>query len=1132
MLKHLLLVAVLFSAIACSSDKNSSIPSAEPKPQDTALVTVDAAPISADTANVYEFMSGPQGPLSIHIYSEDGIWIIEQNKIAEDGLPTPMGRWTFTTKEKAYAYAVSELGVSETQRNDAALDKDPSSDVLFSDNLSSGNVLWEVKNTWDWDWEIAFAKWMRANLHPDFFEQLGIENDCADAYYQARMIFAYENALPVSFRLAGGGAFFTQNVVRPEWKKLKTNADWRKNERFLKALDYIANTTYTHTLGRDTYPVEITAEGLIEGTAFLYLDKTSGHTLLVNEINLGNTEASKIRLPMYTLNSTVPKSLQPLYEAMFYEPSQPEVSKYGFTGFVRFRWPKSSGAAALVDATKMPYYSMEQYDKSFMDSVTNEGDESEESSEEEYKNFSLTVFKRLNPDFDPTLRITEGITEISEMMIARKDVVIEGYKVCQKGCADGSADYENWSTPSRDKRIKGLLVDLEKYQQALYGIPAVSEAWTKALENPIVELEGSSYSLNHVKWTFANDFHNSNPNVTPGERWGLSPEAFAMAAQKELNPQIEARNAKIKGKNDCQSSPSCLLFSEDYIANSTFIEDQDMQRATLLRNEYCNIAGVELCEKFKSTLATLPTASPVHANFLETWEKIYLLNSDPTVSEAQRWGAMPQGYKTMTLSGLYTVVGKYNSKVVLQKEMYPNAELSIVDDTTEKFEVILKLAKSGTYALNSKNGLLAVIDNATTELIIYDVTTSQKQVLKLFDVGPIDEYGFYASLSWTKSGALLVSYQNKMVAYTLENGQFTTNNQVYKNYAFAGTDGYIYAMSNLELDSEKPPKWEISFVNALDTTKANIQFLASDVLGSIKPSYISFSGMITNKAALLQWNYYDSTVSQFGYIHVDLVTGNVKNMPKLPSYLSRINDNVASTTIYNDSDGSSKTEFYFFTDDFAVEKVVSLKGSCQNCYEETADSIKVGSDMYKIDMVKKEVVKTVSFTGLTANASVDVSAIYGNLAILSYYNDTEYYYALYDLEKQETLITAESLGLNLTVEGILPMLTISKSHTAGPTPETLKYYSLNLLYDLLNIPAGPIATPGNTYYGDEGDGEPLEYAYDEDGNIIVPENEAVKALPKTVPFDVTILDPSVIKTKNDKISIFSVSDYQTVIVFK
>ncbi len=1125
--KSFLLISLLSLAVACS---NAKTPANSPAPQkpDASATGTEGAPLAVDTPNIYEFTAGPQGNVSIHIYSEDGIWVIEKNIIDVDGLPTPEGRWTFTTKDKAYAFAKANLGVDETQRNDTALDQEGSDNPLLSENLNSGDGLWKVTNVWNWDWEIAFAKWTRNNLHPDFFQKLGIENDCADAYYQARMIFAFENALPVTFRLAGGGAYFTQKTVRPEWKKLKTNADWRKNQQFLKALDYIANTTYTHTLGRDTYPVEMSVDGLIEGTAYLSLGDTSGHTLIVNEINVNDATTS--RLPMYTLNSTVPKTVRPLYESMFYSSGQPQKSKYGTVGFVRFRWPKSSGATALVDMKDMPYYSEEQYDPNFLEAVSEENPD--------YKDFSITVFKKLNPNFDPTLRITEGLKEVAQMVDARKDVVVEGYAACKKGCADGSADYENWSTPSRDKRIKELITDLETYQSALYGVPSVAKEWENAQDKNIVELDGVNYLFSHLKWTFQNSFFDSNPNATPAVRWGMAPEAFAIGAFNQIAPLLEARKTKVSEKSGCLTSPDCAIFSMNYIANSTFIEDQDIQNQISLRNQYCSIVGEEKCALYMAALGTFQSPYSAHSNFAVTWNNIYVLNSDPRVPLEQRWGGMPTYLDTMVVDGALGPIGRFENSMAFTEYTYSEKASGYTFyalDTQTKS--LVKLANTSTNAgseLNTQNGLFAYADVERGDIKVVDIVTLKTTSVdaSALPKKPVSEYGIYTNVAWINANRFTVNYQTYLVIFEGDVDTGYTLVKILEDFTYRSKDKFAHQYLNLMADQEKPSQYQVTLANVTDDLAPIVQFKVNDILGKLHPSYLNYDALSNENVVVISWsNYSNPNGQQEGKIRVDMQSGIATKSLNIPSYSTKLGENVAISSIYNEATGKSQSEIIFYSDDLLTQKTVKLDGSCGNCYDLRGDLITVGPSIYKIDSAAGELKEVARLTGAQPGEELSFGALYGNYATGSSAMGDSYYSFVVDLSTGKALMVAQSVSLYVQ-PGVYPTVTASSYETVN-SPQGELYYSMNLVLDLEHLDQGPIVTPAFSEGEGEGDGEHGGFEAGSDGAFFRTQESALK-LPslQSIKWSVKVLDPGMLQTPQDPLSVIPVNGQKTVFVFK
>jgi hypothetical protein len=1117
--KKLFSLIVLISTLSCSKDKSVSSP-LQSDPPSEANTQAENTPLQANAPNVYEFFAGPQGQLSIHIYSEGDIWIVEQNLIEEDGLPTPQVRRTFTNKQKAYAYAKNEFGIDESLRNDTALDQVAQPQVVgdFFENLSSEKVLWEAKNKWTWDWELKFAKWMREHLHPDFFQKLGIENDCADAYYQARIIFARENSLPVAFRLAGGGAWFTQKTMRKEWLKLKTDTDWKKDRRFLKVLDYIANTTYTHTLGRDTYPVKISTEGLIEGTAFLYLDAHSGHTLLVNEINSGDSEESQIRLPMYTLNSTVPKTVRPLYESMFYESNQPQKNSYGFTGFVRFRWPKSNTSNALVEAKDMPYYSTEQYEPEFMIGADSE---SEESTDLE-SNFSLVVFKHLNPHFDPTLRIKEGLEEVKEMLSARKEIILEGYQVCQKSCAEGSAEYEDWSTPSRDKRIKNLIQDLEKYKMALYNIKTIEDTWNKALVDAIIEIEGVSYLLSHVKWVFDNNFFNSDPNISPELRWNLSPEAFAVTAQNTLTPLLEKRILKINAKNKCLQS-SCDLFSIDFIDNGTFLEDQKMQEEISIRSQYCTYAGKQICALFSLELAKLSTPVSIHPNFLVTWENVWSFNSDPNVSEERRWGALPKNLQSFELPGSWTLVQRYKDFLLFSNEYnYPEYLVKVFDISTKSIVASYTLTKGGRGTI-SETGKLAVTDIANTSVYVMDLTTKLTQILKLPEVTRIEDY-FSITPTWINDSHLVVSHQNSLAVYVLNEDDTYSLDSYLPGFSLPSKESIAIKIVALPSEDGHIANHNIYIKNLLASENTlSFVFDIESALG-FRVDYLSVTHT-TSGSVLFNWTKYNETGSRNGAFSVNIETQEIKDAPLLSGYSYTLKKNVLSNSTYIAD--KYVTRIYFVSDSFEVLKTITLKEDCLNCYR--SEMLQIGNDIYDIDSEKMELIKVAMTSGKENISDISGKYVLFNLEDSQGLTST----SLVDMSTGKNIISANYIMFHGNIEGATPLISLSVNYPVKEN-ESLIYHDLRAILDPLNVANGSLATPfyfyddedghmgGDDFEGEENDFNPVA---DIDAEIA----QITTALPAA---SIQITGNKTYPENETEISVLQISDKKTLILFR
>ena len=78
--------------------------------------------------------------------------------------------------------------------------------------------------------------------------------------------------------------------------------------------------------------------------------------------------------------------------------------------------------------------------------------------------FVEAVAKRIDPtDYDPWDKMEKVFETITRFLQDRIPIVLEGYRKCRKGgCPEGSARWENYSTPGRDGMITLLMDHLHK----------------------------------------------------------------------------------------------------------------------------------------------------------------------------------------------------------------------------------------------------------------------------------------------------------------------------------------------------------------------------------------------------------------------------------------------------------------------------------------------------------------------------------------------------------------------------------------------------------------------------------------------------------------------------------------------
>jgi hypothetical protein len=458
-----------------------------------------------------------------------------------------------------------------------------------------GAVLWPTTQAWSWEWEQKYAQWLLQNMNTEFYTKYKVATDCADVAYSARWIFARIHGLPAGNRLSGSNDLFTNESVREAWMKLPTAKEWYEDRRFLTALDYLLEYTYTHSLMRDSYPVAINPANFLPGVHHLNLHSTSGHTQLVHRVNVEDATA----IPFYVIQSTTPRKVRPLFESLFWAS---EVPKKDGGGFLRIRWPVvTNGVYTLAPAEAMPGYSLEQYDPGFI--------------REPGRGMNVEVMIRLKPDVDFQAIMKGGLDNLKAHLLARVSLVEEGYKNCSAGqCPPGSDGDEAWSTPSRDQKIKEIFSQLQMLSM-MSG--SLADIWRAELEKTALQLQDESYTLKALKYAWDETLYSSDPSQEPGVRWGLAPGFFRAHLEKELQALVEARLKKI-----------------------TSSEDILLKKRVTSAGNYCAVFSSSQCLKYTHELEH-PVLWAGQSALLREWlERILWFNSDSQQTREIQWGAM------------------------------------------------------------------------------------------------------------------------------------------------------------------------------------------------------------------------------------------------------------------------------------------------------------------------------------------------------------------------------------------------------------------------------------------------------------------------------------------------------------
>lgn len=387
-------------------------------------------------------------------------------------------------------------------------------------------VLWQADKAWNEKWEQKYAEWVSKELHPRLMVDLQLPTDCADLAYVLRWAFARQNHLPMAIRLGGSSQLFTNESMREEWLDLPQHQDWKRDRRFRAVLEYIMRNTYTHTLMEDSYPVAIRPGSLSAGTHFLDLHGSSGHTMVVKSVNDPND------LPVTLLFSTVPIRIRELISTFYQDQEAPKLHR---SGLYKIRWAtKTNSGWKLVPLKDHPSYSLEQF---------NLPDIEFPSPTPHF----LKVYQRINPKFSLDILLQKSMNELRDRMKDRIKMVEDGFAFCQRNnCEPGSRGDDDWSTPSRDRRLLQLhetvelALDLIRHHKP-EALPAGLKNWEDFAREQTLKIQGEPISLERLVVAFEHGLTETDPRVSIARRWGVAFEGYSENLIASLKTNLAKR---------------------------------------------------------------------------------------------------------------------------------------------------------------------------------------------------------------------------------------------------------------------------------------------------------------------------------------------------------------------------------------------------------------------------------------------------------------------------------------------------------------------------------------------------------------------------------------------------------------
>ncbi len=481
------------------------------------------------TQEAVVYRSGPSAQKAF-VISENNIWKVKINSY-KAGWPEQIAEYQFKNLGAAQKYLAQYHFLLDSNLIEAQKEKELRGD--------SAEMIWTPKNTWSWDWELKFANWIQNEVDTDFYQKYNLRTDCADVMYSLRWIFARMNYLPAANKTMDG-LWFPHRSSKNEWKDLKTHSEWSKDQRFIAALKYIMQQSYTHTLHKDSYPIALNATSMLPGSFHLIVSGKSGHTMVVYR-QFPATDGVRVMI----MASTVPRAVRVLSEHMIY-PSKFDPKSDSIR---RMRWPiVTDQKVGLVEPEKMPYYSLEQFSDK-----------------------DINVNRILNPNPNWQVEYDQALASLLELLNQRKTAVEMGFKACAPNkCATDSTLYDQHSTPSRDRRLKQALNYIESEIAQNY-----TDYDKRKSEEKFFDLFNEKFTLLQVSRVLNSSLFSSNPNDEMGRRWLLGVDNYPRIHKEELVKNLVLRRAKIqKALKECRSIESCSNQSKDFETYNLYTETQ------------------------------------------------------------------------------------------------------------------------------------------------------------------------------------------------------------------------------------------------------------------------------------------------------------------------------------------------------------------------------------------------------------------------------------------------------------------------------------------------------------------------------------------------------------------------------
>jgi hypothetical protein len=756
-------------------------------------LTIAITSISSAFAYVQnQFYKDIHGDNYIVSYEEEGKWVLDHYLLRPGKLQSRELHQTFSTK----AVLIKEKSIRFGNKLSRKSSKVRSKYVTTETNLK----VWDVKNDWDQNWELKFSKWLEQEFNKDFFKKYNLETDCADVAFALRWIFARNNNLPALNTLAGSHILFGQNSFKYEWAKLKRDPLWHKDEVFMAALRYIMKHAFTGTLNIDGYPIELNKDTFLTGTIHLM----GGHTLIISEINYTLTSSA----PIWKLSSTVPSAVRELSREMMIDQSMTDAS---IGGLFRMRWPvERNGIWSLIPKDEMPLYSLEQYSSEFLG---------------EFNNFTVALINRLGIKFNPKQIVIEAAESIVDSFKFRVKIVEDGFIACQKvDCSEGTFNYEEHSTPTRDKRIVAKFKTVSELVRNLSSFDSTIESyWETFKKKTEFTVLGDTKSVEELRRLFEYKLISSHPEDSLEQRWAVDQNNIELTINRRFTFKKNKRKVLVADSKLCRSTLNCEKGSANWKKYNSYELDLDLIESIF--TSYHKMCELYPCEKNKLLIAN-------------DIKKIPFYISSPSAITSQRWGAHIDESE-------FTILPKANTYTQLDSDNFV-VDNKIFNTTTGEYNTLW--GERVNTKVNSKHNVLISYKGST--LFSYKLGDSVRELILPDDI---------QLLKWINNDFFLVQScrndPNQNLICKIEIYQYDLSRGLTLKKTYRGVD-QVKFQDNYTADSDETV---ISFAIKRTATKRDQLFIyfMNSTMKEIKSSSTSSNNTLALLDGFIIFNYFN-----------------------------------------------------------------------------------------------------------------------------------------------------------------------------------------------------------------------------------------------------------------------------------